>query len=579
MENFGMNDTFEKPTCFLVVDDFESMRKLVIKNLDSMGYTQIVQASNGKEALHLLEINPRINVVITDWNMPVMPGIELLREIRSRENLKHLPVLMITAEAGRHQVTEAAEAGVSDFLVKPFTVGGLQNKLNKMLRNLRRGVVAGLKVAMQEAAAQRENPVETTPTSNPRHAPVPATPALGFASAARPSASDGKETPALVLSRDAAARLASRPTVLLVDDVTDNIEVLAGLLQEDYRVQAAKSGPIALKMIETSSHIPDLILLDVMMPGMDGFEVCRRLKASPRSADIPVLFLSAADDTLNVVQGFELGAVDYVAKPADPTILKARVRHHIASSRAFVALQKQNQILEENIRLHEDVERITAHDMKNPIGGIINFTSMLIDDDMMTNDQRQMLETVSDSAHTLLNMVNLSLDLFKIEQGHYDLQPSRVNLALIIRKILVEKKPEIFAKKLEVTHDIATGDGSTVEEMDFFVNGDELLCYSLFGNLIKNAVEASPVDGAMNIRCRSGAEGWATVMITNNGVPPAEIRAHFFAKYATAGKRGGTGLGTYSAKLLTEVQHGSIDMAADDAANETTLTIKLPTAN
>jgi signal transduction histidine kinase len=108
------------------------------------------------------------------------------------------------------------------------------------------------------------------------------------------------------------------------------------------------------------------------------------------------------------------------------------------------------------------------------------------------------------------------------------------------------------------------------------VLGDELLCYSLFGNLVKNAIEAAPEGGTVAVVYHADEEGYGTVTITNPGAVPASIRDCFFDKFMTAGKKGGTGIGTYSAKLLTEVQNGRIEMATSDEANETTLTVSLP---
>ncbi len=552
----------DKKPYFLVVDDFESMRNLVIKNLVSMGYKEYYQAGHGKEALELLERYPSIAVVITDWNMPVMSGIELLRSIRANDKFKYLPVLMITAEIARQQVQEAAEAGVSEFLVKPFTVGSLKAKIDKLLANPKPIVSTGAKLQQSNAVSSFSS--KSSATKAPSSLPIPNQPRYGA------------EPLALIITEDLQASMTRQADILVVDDVADNIDVLVGLLQDEYKVRAAKSGESALKMLSTNSKLPDLILLDVMMPEMDGFEVCRRLKANPKTAGIPVIFLTAVDDATNVVQGFELGAVDYVTKPANPTVLKVRVRNHLTRSKAFSELQKQNQVMAENLHLREEVDRMTAHDLKNPIGGIINFTEMLLSDDMMTQDQKELLHSVDESAHSLLNMVTLSLDLFKMEQGTFEMQPSRIDLIPIIRKVLAEKNAEIEDKKLKIT--LPNSGSEKDEEHEFQVQGDGLLCYSMFGNLIKNAVEASPNDGKLDINFIHNDDGRGTVTITNSGAVPAGIREKFFDKYVTVGKKGGTGLGTYSAKLLATVQQGTIDMQADDGKNETTLTVTLPLA-
>jgi adenylate cyclase len=120
-----------------------------------------------------------------------------------------------------------------------------------------------------------------------------------------------------------------KPTVLVVDDTADNLTLMAALLKDAYRVKVANHGEKALSIV-SSGTAPDLILLDIMMPEMDGYEVCRRLKANPATRDIPVIFLTAKSDESAEAQGFSLNAVDYITKPISPPILLARVRNHIA---------------------------------------------------------------------------------------------------------------------------------------------------------------------------------------------------------------------------------------------------------
>lgn len=127
-------------------------------------------------------------------------------------------------------------------------------------------------------------------------------------------------------------------TLLVVDDTPENIDVLNGILGADYTVKVANSGPLALKIV--AAQPPDLILLDVMMPGMDGYEVCRQLKASETTRHIPVIFVTALGETKDETHGFELGAADYIIKPVSPSIVLARVRAHIALSDQRYYLQQ-----------------------------------------------------------------------------------------------------------------------------------------------------------------------------------------------------------------------------------------------
>jgi len=118
---------------FLVVDDFSTMRRIVKNLLQELGYPNVQEADDGQSALPMLKTG-NFDFVITDWNMPQMPGLELLKAVRADEKLKHLPVLMVTAEAKREQIVEAAQAGVSGYVIKPFTAQTLSEKLNKILQ-------------------------------------------------------------------------------------------------------------------------------------------------------------------------------------------------------------------------------------------------------------------------------------------------------------------------------------------------------------------------------------------------------------------------------------------------------------
>ncbi|MBS4098294.1 MAG: hybrid sensor histidine kinase/response regulator [Sulfuricella sp.] len=568
---------------FLVVDDMDSMRRVIAKNLNQMGFKNIVMAANGTEGLHILRSQP-VQVVITDWNMPVMSGLEMLKAIRADAKLANLPVLMVTAETQRHQVEMAIEAGVSDFMVKPFTVNSLETKLTKIINTPRPEVAAAKAAAFPFVAggAAKPAPSAAAPRTAAQSVPEFQPPGIAARPIAVPPMKAGAEPLAIVMDDEFKGRLAREATILVVDDVPDNLDLLVELLDDEYRVKAANGGERALKILE-SGKLPDLILLDVMMPEMDGFEVCRRLKANPATADIPVIFLTAmGGEAVNVTQGLELGAVDYISKPADPPILKARIRTHLRLKRSFdeirrnhEELQKQHAILEENFRLREEVERIVHHDMKNPIGGIINFSSILLDDDMMSNDQKEIIKDIEQSAYSVLNMVNLSLDLYKMEQGTYAFTPGRVDIAQLLKRIVKEKQSELEARQVSVQF---MASGKEVSEQEaFFIAGDELLCYSLFGNLFKNAMEASGQQQTIKIDLH-GKEDRAMISLVNHGAVPLGIREHFFDKFVTAGKQGGTGLGTYSAKLIAETQCGRIAMNVSDENNTTTLMVMLPRA-
>lgn len=139
-----------------------------------------------------------------------------------------------------------------------------------------------------------------------------------------------------------------RPTILVVDDAPENLELMSELLRDHYRVKIANGGPAALR-ISRAKPAPDLVLLDIMMPDMDGYEVCRQLKADPGTADIPVIFLTALSAVEDEQKGFRLGAVDYITKPVSPPLLQARVRTHLRLKASADFLRDKNQFLEAEV--------------------------------------------------------------------------------------------------------------------------------------------------------------------------------------------------------------------------------------
>jgi putative two-component system response regulator len=139
-----------------------------------------------------------------------------------------------------------------------------------------------------------------------------------------------------------------KATVLVVDDTPDNLSLMSGLLKDDYKVKVANNGEKALR-IAASDTPPDLILLDIMMPGMDGYEVCRQLKSNQKTWDIPVIFLTAKSETEDEKRGLELGAVDYLTKPVSPPIVMARVKNHLALKASADFLRSKNDFLENEV--------------------------------------------------------------------------------------------------------------------------------------------------------------------------------------------------------------------------------------
>lgn len=364
-----------------------------------------------------------------------------------------------------------------------------------------------------------------------------------------------------------------KPKILVVDDEPKNLQLLRQILKEDYNLVFAKTGEDALK--NTVLHLPDLVLLDVMMPGIDGYGVCRQLKADEKTRDIPVIFVTAKEGVQDETEGFGVGGVDYITKPVSPPVVRARVKNHLELKQARQELVNQNKELIEASRLRKDVENMTRHDIKNPLSIILGFSQLIQTDKTLSEKTAENIEAIEIAAYRILDMINQSLDLFKMEQGTYQWLPVAVDIAQIIRKIVHESQNLAREKRVWIN---TLANGTPLNEgADFLVQGEELLCYSMLANLIKNALEASSPTEQITV-ILDEEKDTIVIRIHNCGVVPPDIRDNFFGKYITSGKNKGTGLGTYSAKLIAETQQGHINMtsSADEGTTVTVTLLKMP---
>ncbi|MEH8016874.1 response regulator [Rheinheimera muenzenbergensis] len=305
----------------LVVDAAGSIRDIVKAILTEMGFSHIMAASNGEHALRILTEGIRVDLIISEAQMPKMDGISLLQRLRADKKYAMTPFIIISAAIEQASVLNAIRSGVSDYIAKPFSAKILSARIRRAI----------------------EQPVKAAKVIAPTTA--------------------GTDDSAVAKNTKQQSR------ILVVDDVADNIQLLSEILRPDYIVKAATNGATALKICATEPQ-PDLVLLDVMMPQMDGFEVCRRLKADPNTQHIAVIFLTAMDKTEDMVQGLELGAVDYITKPVNPPVVKARVNTHCRLLNDQKALRDQVDTLMENVHLKQKIERISQQDFSRPLSVI-----------------------------------------------------------------------------------------------------------------------------------------------------------------------------------------------------------------
>jgi CheY-like chemotaxis protein len=505
-----------KDTVFLIVDDIGAMRNITASQLRGMEMVNVLSAGNGEDALKIIA-RQRVDIVLSDWNMPVMTGLQLLKTLREEPKTAQLPFIMVTAEADQGRITEAIAAGVTDLLVKPYTRGQLVERMERCL-------------SRQPVAAS-----------------------------ARPAA----------LPADRAEAKAEKSTVLVVDDTPANLQLLYELLKEEFAVRTASNGQKALDICQSDTP-PDLVLLDVMMPGMDGFEVAQRLREHPSSETIPVIFVTAKTDQASRLKGLGLGAVDFVAKPVDPEVLLPRVRNFMRYVTLHKQLQASSDAMMDSARLRDDVEHMTRHDLRGPLANVVSLAQLLAGNPALNPPELELANLIAENALLVLDMINLSAEVFKIETGRFELQARPVPLGELLGRIVQSTGSTYASKEIELALEVSGADGETP------AFGDPAFCYSIFHNLIKNACEAAPQGSRVTVALHY--DDCAQVAIRNSGAVPVATRERFFEKFTTSGKVGGNGLGTYSAKLLTEAQGGQIAMRTSDQENRTEITVTLPKA-
>ncbi|HET7536931.1 MAG TPA: hybrid sensor histidine kinase/response regulator [Candidatus Didemnitutus sp.] len=329
-------------------------------------------------------------------------------------------------------------------------------------------------------------------------------------------------------------------TILIVDDTPANLSVLVECLSDaGFNLMVAEDGEDALAQTERTQ--PDIILLDVMMPGLDGFETCRRLKARASTRDVPVLFMTALTDTAEKVKAFEAGAVDYVTKPIQHEEAIARINTHLTISRLRQQLQQQ-------LALKENFMRIAGHDLRNPLC-LILMSGDLARRKGASPEITGYLENIHDSARQMRSIIDTFLAVQK--RGG---TPGRVDLNLLATAIASQNEPAMERKELVLTMALA----ETLPP----ANADTGHAYQALTNYVSNAIKFLPRGGSLTIRT-SASDMTVRVEVQDNGpgVPVAE-RSALFTEYAnistrpTAGEES-TGLGLAIVKQLVESQRGA----------------------
>ena len=366
--------------------------------------------------------------------------------------------------------------------------------------------------------------------------------------------------------------------ILVVDDITKNLQVVGTVLRnQGYEVMPAASGDAALKSVR--SRLPDLILLDLMMPVMDGLEVCRRLKADPVTVQIPVVFLTASNEMEHLVQGFEAGAVDYVTKPFNPPELLARVRTHLELKHARERLREMNE--EKN-----EFMGIAAHDLRNPLSAILGYAEMVSEDaSALAEGQVKDLAAcaaeldanarrIGNTAARMAEMVQNLLDANRIERGEMQLNLAPISMTTVVSGVVETQRPHAVAKQ-QTIHWAATTEPITLL-------ADASVLTQVIENLLSNAIKYSPAGKEIFVRVHRAGDGVRCEVQDQGPGLSAEDQKKLFGKFArlSAKPTGGehsTGLGLSIVKKMVEAMNGKV-WCASEAGHGATFLVEFPPA-
>jgi len=345
----------------------------------------------------------------------------------------------------------------------------------------------------------------------------------------------------------------ARADILIVDDTPANLDVLTEMLtQQGYEARPVPSGSLALQSARVQP--PDLILLDINMPEMNGYEVCKHLKADDNLRDVPVIFISALNDTADKVKAFDVGAVDYVAKPFQFEEVKARVQTHLRIHHLQKELSQQYAAIKKLEELKDNLTHMIVHDMASPIQTISMALDLVLSEGLDQNAESvDVLSRALDASRNLTEMVNSLLDISRMESGQMPLRRANVELRHLAEEAAEAMQLLAGAKNIRVA----------VQGPEVPLNADADLIRRVLINLIGNAVKFTSAGGAVTISL-SASDGQTRAEVHDNGYGiPEQYHKRIFEKFSQVessreGREHSTGLGLTFCKLAIAAHGGCI---------------------
>jgi two-component system sensor histidine kinase/response regulator len=344
--------------------------------------------------------------------------------------------------------------------------------------------------------------------------------------------------------------------ILAVDDDRINLRIIGGILRhEGYEIGEATSGEQALEVYATFQ--PNLVLLDVMMPGIDGFATCRTLKKTYGDKCAPVIFVTAKSEADDVVMGFDAGGVDYLTKPFRPKEVVARIRTHLSNQQL---VEQQKDLVEQLSKANSAKDRflgMCAHDLRNPLSSIRGLAELMDENALgvLTAEQKEIVQTIHGASTSMLQLVNELLDVATIEAGHLKLEKSPVSIVEIVERSVHLSNIEAAKKNTRIE--------LVKISFDPIVDVDRNKFRQVVDNLINNAVKYSPRGSIVTVLIHANeTQAGFAVRDSGPGIPENE-RHKLFKDYGrlstqpTGGEKS-TGLGLAICRKIVEAHDGTI---------------------
>jgi Signal transduction histidine kinase len=348
-------------------------------------------------------------------------------------------------------------------------------------------------------------------------------------------------------------------SILIVDDNPVNLQVLTSMLkQSGWRPRPVTSGQLGLQAARNEP--PDLVLLDVNMPEMNGYEVCEQLKADTRLASIPVIFVSALGETMDKVRGFAVGGVDYITKPFQLDEVKARVTTHLELRRQRRELQASYDKLREGERLRDSLVHMIVHDLRSPLTAISAYLQLFGQEakEKLGAETQEDIASAMHATRNMVRMINEILDVSKMEAQMMKLDLRECDLVQVVEQILDDLKSLVGARHLAFERPAAPAR----------VLADQEIVSRIVQNFLANALRFAPADGEIRVGIVAETEHVRIfVADTGPGIPP-DFRESIFDKFvqldgSALPRNRSTGLGLAFCKMAVEAHGGRIGVDSE----------------